>query len=167
MNKIKFYNMLNDILFFVLATTTLMGVIERDKSFAESATFALVALSIGIMLVFFVAIFRSRRRLKIQELIYRGNLPTLIEELRYSGLYFHKQIGDVYIFCTKRLLSQNVRLLVSREEKYWCISCDEYSFKSFHSFLHINLPIEKKVFHGPKKANKQEVRPNRFNNGRN
>jgi hypothetical protein len=33
MNKIKFCNMLNDVLFLVLATTTLMGVIERDKYF--------------------------------------------------------------------------------------------------------------------------------------
>ena len=101
MNKIKIHSMLNDVLFSVLLITILMGIIERDKSFTEIATFALVVLLIGIISVLFFSIFHNRRSLKIQELIYRDTLATLIEELRNSGLYFHKQVGDVYIFCTK------------------------------------------------------------------
>lgn len=167
MNKIKIHNMLNDTLFSVLVITILMGIIERDKSFTEIATFALVVLLIGIISVLFFSIFHNRQSLKIQELIYRNTLATLIEELRNSGLYFHKQVGDVYIFCTKRLFSRNVRLLVTKEQNHWCISCDEYSFKNFYTSSCINLSIEKKVLNSQRKTSNEEVRPSGFNNSGN
>jgi len=163
-NKIKFHNMLDDVLFSILVTVALMGVIEGDNPFIQFAGFTLVVLLSGIVLAFIFSILISRRKsLKIQELIYRGKLPTLIEELRLSGLYFHKQIGDVYIFCTKRFLSRNIRLLVIKEQKHWCISCDEYSLKSFYNSSYINLSVEKKVFNSQKKTSNDEVRPNSFN----
>jgi hypothetical protein len=144
-NKIKLHNMLDDVLFSILVTVALMGVIEGDNPFIQFAGFTLVVLLSGIVLAFIFSILISRRKsLKIQELIYRGKLPTLIEELRLSGLYFHKQIGDVYIFCTKRFLSRNIRLLVIKEQKHWCISCDEYSLKNFYNSSYINLSVEKK-----------------------
>jgi hypothetical protein len=158
--------MLNDVLCIVLITTTLMAIIEKDTSFVYAATFALITLLTGIILVSLFAIF-GNRRLKIQELVYKGNLTTLIEELRYSGLYFHKQIGSVYIFSTKRLLSRNVRLLVTKEQKDWRISCDEYSFKSVYNSLRINLSIEKKVFNSQAKTRNTEVGPSSLNNRRN
>ena len=85
MNKIKFYNMLNDILFFVLETTTLMGVIERDKSFTESATFALVALSIGILMMvrgqnsFSFVLMRVRRAQIIERIKSKQTADKLIQ----------------------------------------------------------------------------------------
>ena len=162
MNKIKINSQLNDWTFCVLATVTLMGLIERGQSIVMLAVFALISLLSGAAFIFIFSILIDRKKeIKVRELIYQGKLSILIEELRFSGLFFYKQIGDVYIFSTNRIFGLNIRLLVAKESEHWCISCEEYSFKQLKKYSYLSLFIEKEKFYCLENNRNKQVRPSR------
>ena len=146
MNKIKIFNMLDYLVFCILSIFAVVGIIEKDKSFIWYIGLLLVLFMLGVVtLVIYSFLLRRERLNEIIEFIYKGKLQTLIEELRFTGIYFYRQIGDVYIFDTKRLISPNIRLLVTKEEKQWFISCDEYSLKRLRKINGLSLFAEQKM----------------------
>ena len=62
MNKIKINSQLNDWTFCVLATVTLMGLIERGQSIVMLAVFALISLLSGAAFIFIFSILIDRKK---------------------------------------------------------------------------------------------------------
>lgn len=104
MKRIKFNSMFQKLLFCILIVVSLIGLIEREVTFIEVAVFVFALLLSGtIFILLSLFLTGKKKKVQMQHFFYQGKLTVLIEELRFIGLYFYQQIGDVYIFGTKRI----------------------------------------------------------------
>lgn len=130
MNKIRFLKDGIEIL-FILFGVALIYTACKGESF--TCFLSLFSINATLLFVGYFCYAKTIGNTKNQHftthlnLKYLGNLNELINEFITCDLYFYEQIGDCYIFSSKRRLWRNQRFFVEKINNVLHITCDQYS----------------------------------------
>ena len=130
MNKIRFLKDGIEIL-FILFGVALIYTLCKGESF--TCFLSLFSMNAILLFIGYFCYANTIGNTKNQHftthfnLKYLGNLNELINNFITCDLYFYEQIGNCYIFSSKRHLWHNQRFFVEKINNVLHITCDQYS----------------------------------------